>query len=81
MKIENNTEKVRRGTYAIVAQLNGGTGTTLSISIAGGTPIAIEDGAFTADATKIIELPDCEISGVSGGGSFADLTTVEGGFY
>ena len=52
MKIENNTEKVKRGTYAIVAQLNGGTGTTLSISIAGGTPIAIEDGAFTADATK-----------------------------
>ena len=81
MKIENNTEKVKRGTYAIIAQLNGGTGTTLSISIAGGTPVAIPNGAFTTDSADVIELPDCEISGVSGGGSFIDLTTIEGGFY
>ena len=50
MKITNNIEEVKRGTYAIVAQLNSGTSITLSISVNDGAFINIEDGAFTADA-------------------------------
>ena len=79
MKITNNIEEVKRGTYAIVAQLNSGASITLSISVNGSAFINIEDGAFTADATKIIELPNCKIKGVSVGGSFVDLETIESG--
>ena len=81
MKIINNIEEVKRGKYAIVTQLNGGTSSTLQISIDGGAFVTIEGGVFTADATNIIDIPDCRLQGVSVGGAFSDVNLIEGGYY
>jgi hypothetical protein len=81
MRIENNFETVKRGKYAVITQLNGGTSFKLQISIDGGNFVDIDNASFTSDATNVIDVPDCRIQGVSVGGAFSDVNLIEGGFY
>lgn len=65
--------QVPQGAYALVVDYTSGD-VIISISIDGGNFIDVEDGVFAANATKIIQLPQCRVKSVDSGTSVVDLS-------
>jgi len=68
---------VAQGDYALIGKVTSGE-VTMAISVDGENFVDVEDGNFTADFTRIIQLPACRIQHVATGTAVVQLTKSRG---